>query len=160
MKGFILSTFILVLIVSCKKEASFSPIPAIQFKQFIVYNADSSDCIISFQDGDGDIGVLSTDTTLYNLRMKYLYKNSAGNFVPYNANSGSLVFDTLAYTFRIKNITPDGQYKALSGDITIQLRAAPIFIPTHSVVKFAINLWDRAGHESNTVFTNEITVPK
>jgi hypothetical protein len=160
MKGFVLSVFILALIVSCKKESSFSPIPAIQFEKFIVYNADSSDCIISFQDGDGDIGVLSGDTTPYNLKMTYLHKNSAGNFVPYNANSGSSVFDTLAYTFRIQNITPNGQYKALTGDITVQLRAAPIFNPKDSVVKFAINLWDRAGHESNTVYTNEIHVPK
>lgn len=160
MKRFIFSLFILTSVVSCKKEASFSTIPAIEFKKFITYNIDSADCTISFKDGDGDVGVLSGDTNSYNLKMKYLYKNSAGNFVAYDADPGTLVFDTLFYTFRIKTITPDGQYKAIDGDITAQLRAAPIFNPKHSVVKFSINLWDRAGHESNTVTTNEITVPK
>jgi hypothetical protein len=149
-----------VLVVSCKKETSFSTTPAIKFKEFTVYNKDSSDCTISFTDGDGDIGILTTDTNKYNLKMKYLYKNAAGNFVPYDADPGTLVFDTLFYTFRIKTITPDGQYKALNGDLTAQLRATPIFNPKHSVVEFTIVLWDRAGHASNMVTTNEIMIPK
>ncbi len=92
--------------------------------------------------------------------MKYLYKNAAGNFVPYDAYPQTAQLDTLFYSFRIKSLTPDGQYKAISGDITAQLRATPIYNPKHKVVKFAINLWDRAGHESNTVMTDEIIVPQ
>lgn len=151
--------FIVILISSCKKESSFSPIPVITFKSFVAYNNDSADCIIGFKDGDGDIGIFTGDTSSPdNLKMKYLYKNSQGDFVPYDVSFGTTQFDTLFYTFRIKNITPDGQYKALEGDIKIKLRAAPIFVPTHKVVKFNITLWDRAGHQSNTVTTNEILV--
>jgi len=159
MNRFSLSIFLFVLAVSCKKEASFPTTPSIEFKQFSAYSLDSADCTISFKDGDGDVGVLSGDTTTYNLKMKYLYKNSAGNFVPYDADPSTLALDTLFYSFRIKTITPDGQYKALNGDITVQLRAAPVFNPLHTFVKFSINLWDRAGNKSNTVTTPAVAVP-
>lgn len=161
MKHFIYIVLFFILITSCKKEASFSNIPVINFEKFITYNIDSADCFIGFKDGDGDIGILKGDTTSKkNLRMLYLYKDSNGNFVPYDATFGTPQFDTLFYDFQIPDLTPDGQYKALEGDIKIKLRAAPIFNPTHSVVKFNITLWDRAGHQSNTVTTNEILVPK
>jgi len=156
----ILSILLFASVVSCKKEASFSTIPVIEFKQFTANSLDSADCTIGFRDGDGDVGVLSGDTTTYNLKMKYLYRNSAGNFVAYDADPGTLAFDTLFYNFRIKTLTPDGQYKALNGDIAVQLRAAPVFNPLHTFVKFSINLWDRAGNKSNTVITPEVAVPQ
>lgn len=154
-----------ILLSSCKKETSFPEEPHIEFKSYDSYSIDSADCWISFTDGDGDIGILSTDTTSeYNLRMVYYYKDTAsgGQFVPYDYTpSDSLArFDTLAYNYKIDNLTPDGQYKALEGDIKVRLRSSFIYYPLHTVVKFQISLWDRAGHKSNTVETNEIIVPK
>ena len=63
--------------------------------------------------------------------------------------------DTLFYSYRVPNITPDGQYKALEGTIKARLRSAPLYYPTHQTIKFEIRLRDRAGNLSNIVTTNE-----
>ena len=151
-----------VLITSCVKEKSFPATPAITFDKYILYQEDSADCYIKFKDGDGDVGVYAGDTSsANNLMMKFLLKASDGKFHPYDYILGNSTFDTLFYGFKIPNITPDGQYKALDGEIKIKLRTQPIYGPanTGDIVKFDIYLMDRAGHKSNTVSTNEIVVP-
>jgi len=162
MKQFIYITLFLVIIgssfSSCVKERQFPPEPVITFEKFVTYGHDSADCFITFKDGDGDIGIFRGDAfSPDDLKMKYLYKNTDGVFVPVDSSFGTAHFDTLFYSYRVPNITPDGQYKALDGEIKIKLRTAPLFGP-HSFVKFEITLTDRAGHKSNTVTTNEITV--
>ncbi len=143
---------------SCVREKNFPPQPAIEFEKFITYGHDSADCFIKFKDGDGDIGHPLTDkTSPDDLKMKYLYKGPGGIFLPVDSSVGTSHFDTLFYSYRVPDITPDGQYKALDGQIKIKLRAAPIFGP-HSIVKFEITLTDRAGNKSNVVSTNEIPV--
>ncbi len=162
MKQYIYPFFIFIitgtLITSCVKEKSFPPQPAIEFEKFVTYGHDSADCFIKFKDGDGDIGILAGDAiSPDDLKMKYLYKDNGGIFQPVDSSFGTSQFDTLFYSYRVPNITPDGQYKALDGEIKIKLRTAPLFGP-HSVVKFEITLRDRAGHRSNMVSTNEIIV--
>lgn len=152
-------TAFVAVVSSCVKEKQFPPQPVIAFDRFETFGNDSADCYITFQDGDGDIGIPQGDlTSADDLKMKYLYKDGTGTFVPVDSSFGTPQFDTLFYSYRVPNITPDGQYKALDGEIKIKLRAAPIFGP-HDVVKFEITLKDRAGNKSNTVSTNEITVP-
>ena len=91
--------------------------------------------------------------------MKYLYKDTIDNiFKPYDANLATPQMDTLFYSYRVPNLTPDGQYKALDGEIRAKLRAAPIYYPLHKTVKFEITLRDRTGNISNKVETNEISV--
>lgn len=163
MKHFVHIIFLLIavgtLITSCVKEKHFPPQPVIKFEQFVTYGNDSADCYITFQDGDGDIGIPAGDLTSEDdLKMKYLYKDSNGEFIPVDSSFGTPQFDTLFYSYRVPYLTPDGQYKALDGEIKIKLRAAPIFGP-HDVVKFEITLKDRAGNKSNLVTTNEIIVP-
>lgn len=166
MKHFIYIVFLIVIIgssmTSCVKEKSFPPQPVIVFKKFILYSTDSADCIIKFKDGDGDIGILSGDTISEDdLKMKYLYKLNASDvaFLPYDSDPGTAQFDTLFYGYRVPDITPDGQYKALDGEIKIKLRTAPLFNPLHKVVKFEIVLTDRAGNKSNMVTTDDINLP-
>ena len=145
---------------SCVKESSFPTTPIIAFDRFEIVNSDTANCYITFTDGDGDIGILDGDTISEpDLTMKYLYQETDGEFYPYDETPGTLEFDTLFYNNRVPNITPDGQFKALDGEVQIKLRSAPIFSPFHSVVKFEIKLRDRAGNMSNTVFTNAITIP-
>ncbi|MES2592314.1 MAG: hypothetical protein V4608_10545 [Bacteroidota bacterium] len=160
MKQFIYISFLLVCIgaSSCVKEKQFPPQPVIKFEKFTAYGNDSADCIITFQDGDGDIGILPGDAiSPDDLKMKYLYKGPGNVFMPVDSSFGTTQFDTLFYSYRVPNITPDGQYKALDGEIKIKLRTAPLFGP-HTVVKFEIVLKDRAGNKSNMVTTNEILV--
>lgn len=153
-------------VTGCIKEKQFPPQPIIEFQEFISYvgdknTVDSADCIIKFTDGDGDVGLSKEDTiSPPNLRLKYLYKNLVdGKFYPMDAIDSTTVLDTLYFDYRIPNITPDGQYKALDGTIKAKFRTSPVFYPGHKVVKFEITLSDRAGHKSNTVNSNEITVP-
>lgn len=149
-----------ITLSSCVKEKSFPATPAIEFLYYSAYTNDSADCVISFKDGDGDIGILSDDSSSPNdFRMKYLYKDlTDGLFKPFDEFPGTPVMDTLIYSYRVPNLTPDGQYKALDGEIRAKLRAAPIYYPLHTIVKFEIKLRDRAGNWSNTVTTNEITI--
>ncbi len=91
--------------------------------------------------------------------MKYLFKDTDGLFHPYDYDNTNTTFDTLFYEYRTPYLTPDGQYKALDGEIKARLRSAPLYAPSHTVVKFEITLRDRAGHLSNMVTTNEISVP-
>lgn len=147
-----------VSVTSCVKEKNFPIEPKIEFKEYLKYSLDSADCIILFKDGDGDIGVLEGDT-IPDLKMKYLYKGADLLFHPYDETFGTSKFDTLFYTYRVPDLMPEGQYKALDGEIKIKLRASPIYNPLHRVVKFEIRLQDRAGHLSNIVSTNEIYIP-
>ncbi len=153
-------------IMGCVKEKQFPPQPIIEFEKFINYvgstnQVDSADCIIKFTDGDGDVGIAKGDTiSPPNLRLKYLYKNlTDGKFYPVDAIDSTAVLDTLFYDYRIPNITPDGQYKALDGTIKAKFRTSPVFYPGHKVVKFEIVLSDRAGNKSNRISTNEIEIP-
>lgn len=143
------------LFFSCIKEKEFPVVPVITFKEYIKYGLDSADCIITFQDGDGDIG--RSENSPNDIKMKYLYKDTiTGLFLPFDSKYSTPEMDTLFYTHNIPLLTPDGQYKALDGEIKIRLNAIPLYWPEHEVVKFEISLSDRAGHISNRVTTNEI----
>jgi hypothetical protein len=157
---------ILTSSLGCIKEKQFPREPIIEFQDFINYvsprgTVDSADCIIKFTDGDGDVGLMEGDTSSpANLRLKYLYKNlTDGKFYPMDGIDSTTVLDTLYFDYRIPNLTPDGQYKALDGSIKAKFRTSPVFYPGHKVVKFEIVLRDRAGNKSNMITTNEITLP-
>lgn len=154
----ILLVFSVIGLSSCVKEKDFPIIPVIEFKNYYAYGRDSADCTIKFKDGDGDIGSYGSDSSMA-FKMKYLYKGTDNLFHPYDYDNTDSIFDTLFYSYRVPNLTPDGQYKALDGEIMAKLRAAPIYAPMHHVVKFEITLTDRAGHVSNTVSTDEINLP-
>ncbi|CAN5391173.1 hypothetical protein BH10BAC1_BH10BAC1_00680 [soil metagenome] len=148
-----------LLLPSCVKEKEFPSTPAIEFLYYSNYSNDSGDCVISFKDGDGDIGILAGDASSPNdFLMTYYYKDTADGVFKLFDNPTTPAFDTLTYSYRVPNLTPDGQYKALDGEIRAKLRAAPIYWPLHKTIKFEVSLRDRAGHLSNKVFTNEISV--
>jgi hypothetical protein len=150
----------ILLLSSCVKEKEYPPTPVIAFKQYLNYSSDSADCIITFRDGDGDVGRKGEDVSDPNdLRMKYLYKDPAdGEFKPYDLDPGSGV-RPLYYDYRVPYLTPEGKFKALEGEIRAKLRAIPIYHPDHHIVKFEITLRDRAGNVSNTITTPEISIP-
>jgi hypothetical protein len=157
---FLISAISAFLFSSCVKEKNFPPEPKIEFVNYVSYGTDSADCIISFRDGDGDIGILDGDTASEDdYKLKYLYKGADGLFHPFDMIDSTAAMDTLFYSYRVPNITPEGQYKTLEGQIKAKLRSSPVYFPGHQVVKFEIRLRDRAGHLSNVVTTNEIPVP-
>jgi hypothetical protein len=163
MRKYLYSTFfVLVTVVflsACIKEKNFSSLPIIKFKNFILYSKDSADIIISFTDGDGDIGLTQEDTSgvfgpssFYNknLYIRYLYKTFDGRFVPYEKAPG----DTLDFAYRIPKLIPDNQQKrALSGEIRVNLNKV---IAIHDTIQYDVYLIDKALHKSNVVNTGTI----
>jgi hypothetical protein len=54
-------------------------------------------------------------------------------------------------------LTPPGKHKSISGFLTINLAANPLFLDPKTV-KFEISLMDRALNMSNTVYTEVLNL--
>lgn len=159
----ILFVFAFAFFASCISTTTYPPIPVIEYKDFVKYGSDSAHFIFSFKDGDGDIGFEQGDTLppfnpssiyYFDLYMKYYYKLPDGSFSVYVFPGTT---DTLAFTFRIPNITPKGQNKVLDGSITTKL-PKPYWKTPHKVIKFEAFIFDKALHKSNVITTPEIIV--
>ena len=181
MKRIILFLFLSVMIcttfLSCVKKKLFPVEPSIEFKEFVKYQStpgvwDSADCIIKFKDGDGDIGIVSGDqTSAPDFIMEYMYDSinqdpgnpnyghPTGIFVSWDVTQGNPGWQPLLFTYRVPDITPEGQYKAIEGEIRAKFRSAPYFVPGHTRIRYRITLRDREGHQSNEVTTDDITIP-
>jgi hypothetical protein len=159
----LISILILGSLYSCQKENDYPIEPEIEFKEigYIEGRTDTANVIISFTDGDGDIGFSKGDTLppfnfdtseynyfYYNLHLITYYKDDDGVWKefefedPYNG-----------YGYRIKNLTPVGQNKSLKGTIQVGLNITAGFPDS---VYFEVQLVDRALHISNTVQTSVI----
>jgi len=139
MRLFIIGTLILFL-GSCLNPPEYSPIPEIEFDSisstFAVANQDSITFFITFTDGDGDLG----SDEIPNLFFK---------------DNRTLYTDS----FKIPDITPDGNVKAISGRISYT------FFPFNCIpgkdfdsLFFTIYVADRAGNNSNEVISPMITL--
>jgi hypothetical protein len=147
----------LLILSACVKEKNFPPEPKIEFLRYDAFGTDSANCVISFKDGDGDIGIVDGDTvSADDFQMKYLYKGTDGQFHPFDAIDSTAAMDTLFYSYRVPDITPEGQYKALEGEIKAKLRSHPLYFPGHTDIRFEIRLRDRAGNWSNIVTSSDI----
>ena len=123
-----------------------------RFEQF----GDSASVTISFTDGDGDIGLSTSDTQApfdtgstyyYNLFLEYFEMHEGEWTAPPLA---------LPYYYRVPRITPTGQNKALEGEISVALKPWPIAVAPHDTVRFSVMLVDRELHESNVVYTDPL----
>ncbi len=159
--------FLLFLFVcfSCLKPVTFPNEPSIEYMGFVV-EGDSGKISFSFTDGDGDIGLSQLqisppfDTSsyyYYNLYLNY-YEMMNGSWVRATADPGGNNFptaDSITFSYRLGNLTPTGQNKALRGEIEIVLE--PYYfnpISNHNdSIKFSILLIDRALNHSNLVET-------
>lgn len=148
--------FISGSIYSCKKDNVYPIEPEIEFSEvnYIQGFQDTVDIVISFTDGDGDIGLDQGDTlSPYNNNpSNYYYSNFYLNYfenidgvweeyTPIDTNANPV-------GYRIPNITPQGQNKSLKGIIQVGLRMSPV-LPDSFYVE--IVLIDRALHISNVV---------
>lgn len=139
---------ILLFALSCIKKKEYDSIPAIKFVDFPVFyhvensknKADSAYVILSFTDGDGDIG--NTNDAEMSLFLDY-YEDEGSGFV----------FKNVTYKIHLPNLAPVGNNMAIEGTIQ-QLLKAP-FYNEFSVFpyKFKMYLVDRAGNKSNVVET-------
>jgi hypothetical protein len=149
------------LLTSCMKKESFSDIPQIAFLSY--YNIFDTGHIakrgilsITFQDGNGDIGLNSWDVNppfdtgsiyYYNYYIDY-YEKRHGTFVKVQL--------TPPFNTRIPDLTPDDPNKAIKGIIVDTLLLNPW--PVYDTIQFSMYIYDRALNKSNVVTTPEIIV--
>ncbi len=149
----ILVIFMAIALSSCLKKQTASPIPLIEFKDFIA-NKDTADLLISFTDGDGDIGLTQNDTAApnnYNCFISYIEKQK-GVWV-----KRILPFD---FNYRIPVINTSSKAKTIKGEIKIAIK--PYYYDPFSkfdTIKYEIYIVDKALNKSNVISTPEIITP-
>lgn len=151
----------------CKKEENLPIEPVVEFKDFKILGNDSAQITITFQDGDGDIGLAQGDTFAphnpgnkyyHNFFMRYYYKDSAGVYHPYLAYlNADTILDTLDFNYRVPYLTQQDQKESLTGDIIVTLYPFTLYhIPGHGTFKYEVSIVDRELHLSNKVETDDI----
>lgn len=140
---------LLILFSACKPNEVGTPIPSIAFKS-LALGTDSASLLISFIDGDGDIGLSQSDTTAdykFNCFVD-VYLKRAGQW--------EMQVFPLPYYYRLP-ILNKGDKKILDGEIRLTLFDFPPDLGTPGIdtMKVSIYIKDRALHSSNTVFSQE-----
>jgi len=133
---------VIVLLFSCEKEQEISDTPIIEFKSIspatVQEYSDNIIITISYSDEDGDLGENNPD--IHNL------------FVEDNRNG-------IVYQFRIPHLAPDNNSIAIEGDFNITINGSGITDEsTSQQVNYSIYVKDRAGNNSNTISTSNITI--
>lgn len=165
--------FVIILLLtgigSCKKVEKFPYTPYIEYRGFeVLYNPDlgiNDRGVLSFyfQDGDGDIGLNSGDTSYpYNADSEYHYNLIINYFEMQNGiltevpilwyNPVTQQYDTLSMSARIPNLTPSGINKAISGEIYDTLFIYN-FNSEFDTIMIEAFIYDRALNQSNTIST-------
>lgn len=156
---------VLLTVYACEPdEVGFSDIPVIAFESLEVFkDVNGKDSMITlaitYQDGDGDIGLTATDTAppfnfgspfFHNLPVTYLVENSNGEYEELLSPGSDKPYGNQHE--RVPNLTPEGKYKAIEGMLYVDLIANPENARPNKV-KFEVNLIDRNLNVSNTVVT-------
>ncbi|MDB4173460.1 hypothetical protein N9811_01475 [Bacteroidia bacterium] len=161
----VITVSLILALCSCKPETlDYSVVPEISLISVTqIKNAAQKDSIIqvtiSYQDGDGDIGLTDADTLApYNIGSPYAHNLPITYMVP-DENGGytELLKSNNGQPYgneheRIPIITPTGKYKAINGEIVVNLSANPAFEKPAEVC-FEIRLIDRNLNISNTITT-------
>ncbi len=143
----------------CLKTEEFPVEPKVVFKSFEFFG-DSASLIISFTDGDGDIGLDPSDTSSpFDTGSTYYFNLFLEHQEKIDGEWNDVTFVEPMH-YRIPRITPTGQNKALEGEIAVAVDPFPLFITGNSdTVRYSVELVDRELHRSNKVLTNDILVP-
>lgn len=158
----VIAVLILIFFPSCTKIEKLSPVPAITFTSFQVF--DTTDILgnvakggrlkFHFEDGDGDLGLdppdgfSGGDTT--NLFFRLLRKTN-GSFSEASANDPLDPSD-----YRIPYMERLGQNKILKG--TVSVTFLYLFYTPADTIKYRFWIKDRADHLSDTITTCQITI--
>ena len=119
-----------------------STTPAIEFVSIspgtAVEYQDKITIVVSYKDGDGDLGENAPD-------VKNLFLTDSRNNV--------------TYQYRVSQLAPAGQAVAIQGSLVVELKNTAIVNgSTSEAVSYSVYVKDRAGNVSNTVSTSAITV--
>ena len=139
----LLLSFGFIFLFSCKKDKiEFNSIPSIEYIGIspTVANeySDSVTVTIKYNDGDGDLG--ENDASVKNC---FVTDNRIG----------------ITYKYRIKQLAPDGANIPIEGNLNIELGGQGITDGSNQQsVSYTIYVVDRAGHQSNSITTSNITI--
>ena len=141
---------------ACVKKQTFSKNPTIEVKSFTPLLGDTAaELVISFSDGDGDIGKEKEDKT-NNLFMTYYYYDATTN--KFRAWYDPFVNDTLRIPYTVRKPIDDYEGKSISGEVAVRINQ---YRPTktHKRIKYVVYLLDNGNHQSNILTTPELQVP-
>jgi hypothetical protein len=139
---------------SCVKKKTYEQSPQIEFKDFILFAGDSADMVISFSDGDGDIGKVAGDST-QNLWMNYYYKDATGKYrLYYNAS----INDSVRTGYIIRKPSDNYEGKPITGEVAVRIGKYR-HSTTVKALKYVIYMYDNKGNRSNVITTPELLVP-
>jgi len=152
-----------LVLSSCLKPEEYPLEPIIKYESFSITN-DSASLVISFTDGDGDIGLKTSDTTgsfspsnyfHHNLFVEYYEKDDALGWV----KGKTLAGEDIDFLYRIPYLTPNGNNKALKGEIKVTLEPTYYnpFSTESDTIMYKITLADRSLKMSNTIESPVIT---
>lgn len=147
---------LITLYYSCVKKTTYLLTPEIAFKSFTYFpnTNDSAMMVITYKDGDGDIGKETGDSTK-NLYMNYYYKDTiTQKYVAYY----STATDSLKTGYTIRK--PDVSYKGkpISGEVAVGISKCR-HSKKYKLIKYVIYMFDNAGNKSNVITTEELAVP-
>lgn len=133
---------ITVAFASCSKDSEFeSETPSIELVSVSSTDISEGDPLtftIKYTDGDGDLGENNADA--HNL---FLTDNRVG----------------VTYLYRIRELAPSSSDLIIRGNLNIILNTTAITNGSSSeTVTYSIYLKDRAGNQSNSVTTSDITI--
>ena len=158
---FLITLLFLTTFTACMKKEVYPNEPIIKFQEFKRFNNDSAWFIFTFTDGDGDIGLKTSDTTspfnikgdyYYNFHLQYHEKQN-GKFIQPD--------QSIPFSYRIPYITPEAKNKALEGEVIVRIPFSYFdFSSSNDTIKYSAFIYDRALHKSNVIETTEMVVIK
>jgi hypothetical protein len=150
---------ILAVFSGCMKKQSFPDTPVISFLSFETF-VDTAQVVrmgiltISYQDGNGDIGLNPSDTFAPYQRNGLYYYNYVINYFEKQNGVFKQVDLAIPFSLRIPVLTPNDPNKAIKGFIADTMDLYPP--PIHDTIKFEAFIYDLALHKSNVITTPEI----
>jgi hypothetical protein len=154
--------FLLFSTYACKKPDEFPLVPSIEFKSiYSTRNGQGLDenvyVVVSFTDGDGDIGYHSRESGLNDPIFDDPSSPYFNNFIVRTLILQNGIWNSIdtPISARIPYLTPEGPNKALRGEISREF-ALPLL--RQDTLKYEIFIYDRALNKSNTITTPGIVL--
>jgi len=145
-----------VLLVSCLQQPRYPVEPHVEFISFEKIDDGSGKdnegiLTISYTDGDGDLGNLDAKDSTTNYFIIYQEKQNGVYVTP------EKLIDV--FNASLPRFLPSDKKQAIDGTIERRLIFNDPF-STFDTIRFECWLVDRANHESNRIYTEEIVVRK
>ena len=163
MKKWWIFFFCTVLAAGCVHREHYSEVPHIEFVRLEKLDDgtgrdNQANLVIAFQDGDGDIGLSSRDTTGPFAPDSAYYYNFFIDFIEKQHGEWVVVETPGTHNARVPYLS-EAVPESIEGELTILTDINNPSSP-YDTIKLRCHIVDRALHESNIIETPEIIVKK